>query len=80
MRFVLLLPSFINVIFFKLYHMRAQKVNFTYYSSPLNHISAWAPLGADHFYALVQDGFYTEAAFFRVVPNFVVQFGIAGEV
>jgi len=41
-------------------------------------IRAWAPLGADHFYALVQDGFYTEAAFFRVVPNFVVQFGIAG--
>lgn len=38
----------------------------------------WAPLGADHFYALVQDGFYNEAAFFRVVPNFVVQFGIAG--
>ena len=37
-----------------------------------------APLGADHFYALVQDGFYNEAAFFRVVPNFVVQFGIAG--
>ena len=37
-----------------------------------------APLGADHFYALVQDKFYDEAAFFRVVPNFVVQFGIAG--
>ena len=41
-------------------------------------IRAWAPLGADHFHALVMDDFYTEAAFFRVVPNFVVQFGIAG--
>ncbi|MDX1982200.1 MAG: peptidylprolyl isomerase [Bryobacteraceae bacterium] len=37
----------------------------------------WAPLGADRFYELVKDGFYTQAAFFRVVPNFVAQFGIA---
>jgi peptidyl-prolyl cis-trans isomerase A (cyclophilin A) len=37
-----------------------------------------APLGVDHFYSLVDDGFYNQAAFFRVVPNFVVQFGIAG--
>eukprot|EP00039_Didymoeca_costata_P004968 m.77291 g.77291 ORF g.77291 m.77291 type:complete len:204 (-) comp12614_c0_seq1:62-673(-) len=40
---------------------------------------SWAPIGADHFHALLMDGFYNEAAFFRVVPNFVVQFGIAGE-
>ena len=39
---------------------------------------ALAPLGADHLYALVQDGFYDAAAFFRVVPDFVAQFGIAG--
>lgn len=37
-----------------------------------------APLGADNFFACVQDGFYNESAFFRVVPGFVVQFGIAG--
>src|SRR5204863_8046916 len=39
----------------------------------------WAPLGADHFYSLVKTGFYNEARFFRVVRNFVVQFGIAAD-
>ena len=32
-----------------------------------------APLGVDQFHALVTDKFYDAAAFFRVVPNFVVQ-------
>lgn len=41
-------------------------------------VRAWAPLGADRFLALVKDGFYSGAAFFRIVPDFVVQFGIAG--
>jgi peptidyl-prolyl cis-trans isomerase A (cyclophilin A) len=40
---------------------------------------AWAPNAADHFYALVKAGFYDEARFFRVVPNFMVQFGIAAD-
>ena len=36
----------------------------------------WAPLGADRFYNLVKNGYFTNAAFFRVVPGFVVQFGL----
>jgi len=39
----------------------------------------WAPLGADRFFNLVKNGYFTNAAFFRVVvaPRpFVVQFGL----
>jgi peptidyl-prolyl cis-trans isomerase A (cyclophilin A) len=39
---------------------------------------SWAPLGADRFYNLVKHGFFTGAPFFRVLPGFVVQFGITG--
>jgi peptidyl-prolyl cis-trans isomerase A (cyclophilin A) len=39
----------------------------------------WAPLGAARFEELVKDGFYNNTAFFRVVPNFIIQFGIAAE-
>ena len=38
---------------------------------------AWAPLGADRFYNLVRHHFYDNASIFRVVPNFVAQFGIS---
>lgn len=38
----------------------------------------WSPIGADHFYRLVQAGFYNDNAFFRALPNFVVQWGING--
>ncbi len=38
---------------------------------------AWAPLAADRFYNLVKHHYYDDARFFRVVPNFVVQFGIS---
>lgn len=37
----------------------------------------WSPNGADRFFQLVRDGYYNCAGFFRVVPDFVVQFGIA---
>src|ERR1700682_5878380 len=38
---------------------------------------AWAPLGADRFYNLVNHNFYDNASVFRVVPSFVAQFGIS---
>ncbi|MBI3661645.1 MAG: peptidylprolyl isomerase [Acidobacteria bacterium] len=38
---------------------------------------AWSPLGADRFYNLVKHGFFDGASLFRVVPGFVVQFGLS---
>ena len=40
---------------------------------------AWAPHGADRFYNLVKAGFYDECRFFRVVKDFVAQWGIHGD-
>ncbi len=40
---------------------------------------AWAPLGADRFYNLVQVGYYNNNRFFRVLDGFVAQFGMNGD-
>lgn len=39
----------------------------------------WSPNGADRFHKLVESGFYTDCRFFRVVPDFMVQWGINGD-
>jgi peptidyl-prolyl cis-trans isomerase A (cyclophilin A) len=36
----------------------------------------WAPQGVDRFYNLAKAGYFNDAAFFRIVPDFIVQFGI----
>jgi len=38
-----------------------------------------SPNGADRFYNLVKSGYFTDLAFFRVVPGFMAQFGIHGD-
>jgi peptidyl-prolyl cis-trans isomerase A (cyclophilin A) len=40
---------------------------------------AWSPNGADRFYNLVKSGYYDGVKFFRVVPGFIVQWGIHGD-
>src|SRR3712207_2482549 len=39
-------------------------------------LRAWSPRGADRFYELVNDGYFKDVAFFRVLPSFVAQFGM----
>jgi peptidyl-prolyl cis-trans isomerase A (cyclophilin A) len=39
----------------------------------------WAPKGADRFYNLVRNHFYDNQPLFRVLPGFVVQWGISGK-
>jgi peptidyl-prolyl cis-trans isomerase A (cyclophilin A) len=39
----------------------------------------WAPQGADRFFNLVRNGYFDGVRFFRVIPGFVVQFGIHGD-
>lgn len=39
----------------------------------------WAPKGADRFYTLVRQHFFDDSRFFRSIPRFVAQFGLAGD-
>lgn len=39
----------------------------------------WAPLGVDRFYNIAKAGLFDQAAFFRIVPDFIVQFGIPAD-
>lgn len=40
---------------------------------------AWAPFGADRFYNLVKIGFYDDVRVYRVVTDFMAQWGFNGE-
>ena len=40
---------------------------------------AWSPNGAARFYDAVKAGFYDDCRFFRVIPGFMVQWGINGD-
>lgn len=40
---------------------------------------AWSPNGADHFFNLVRNGYYDDCRFHRVLPNYIVQWGIHGD-
>lgn len=39
----------------------------------------WAPNGADRFYELVKNGYFSDVAFFRVIGGFMAQVGISGD-
>jgi cyclophilin family peptidyl-prolyl cis-trans isomerase len=41
-------------------------------------VREWAPAGADRFYNLARAGYFDDSRFFRVVPWYIAQFGIAG--
>ncbi|MFC1572387.1 peptidylprolyl isomerase [Candidatus Eisenbacteria bacterium] len=40
---------------------------------------SWAPIGADRFYNLVNNGFYDDCRFFRIIASFMAQIGINGD-
>jgi peptidyl-prolyl cis-trans isomerase A (cyclophilin A) len=39
----------------------------------------WAPLGADRFYNLAKGGFYDDTRIYRVLENFMAQWGLNGD-
>jgi peptidyl-prolyl cis-trans isomerase A (cyclophilin A) len=57
------------------------KVKFTTSKGPVvvEVHKAWAPKGAQRFYELVRAGYFDGNRFFRIVPKFIVQFGMSGD-
>jgi len=45
----------------------------------MNVTKSLAPIGVQHFWDLLEVKYYDNSAFYRVVPDFVVQYGIAGK-
>ena len=70
----LLVPSTLNA---KAPPVYLVKLNTTKGPIVIRVTKSWAPVGADRFYNLVRAGFYNDAAFFRVLPGFMAQFGIS---
>lgn len=42
-------------------------------------VREWAPLGADRFYTLVTAGYYDDVRFYRIVEDFMVEWGVHGD-
>ena len=40
---------------------------------------AWSPTGVKRVEEMVRSGFFTDLPFFRAIPNFLIQFGIAAD-
>ena len=40
---------------------------------------SWSPHGAERFYQLVSQGFFDDQRFFRVIPQYIAQFGASAE-
>jgi peptidyl-prolyl cis-trans isomerase A (cyclophilin A) len=40
---------------------------------------AWSPHGAERFHRLVSEGFFDDQRFFRVIPQYIAQFGASAE-
>src|SRR5215204_7508892 len=40
---------------------------------------SWSPHGADRFYQLVSEGFLDEQRFYRVIPQYIAQFGASAD-
>jgi cyclophilin family peptidyl-prolyl cis-trans isomerase len=41
--------------------------------------TAWSPHGADRFYQLVSEQFFDDQRFFRVIPQYIAQFGASAD-